>query len=122
MFYCWWGVNEFSMVKEYTERYKGFQIRDVTYLGEPPKNIPPTFDVVKWESDTPIEAVDIVDGKRKTFTEYCYSVGHLVYDPKEPCFDFESVGLRWLEAKPDEDVINWVIKWCEYKLQELDTD
>ena len=122
MFYCWWGVNEFRMVKEYTERYKGFQIRDVTYLGDPPTNIPPTFDVVKWESDTPIEAIDIVDGKRKTFTEYCYSVGHLVYDPKEPCFEFKSCGLRWLEAKPDEDVMNWILKWCEYKLQELYTD
>ena len=122
MFYCWWGVNEFSMVKEYTERYKGFQIRDVAYFGEPPTNIPPTFDVVKWESDTPIEAIDIVDGKRKTFTEYCYSVGHLVYNPKEPCFEFKSCGLRWLEAKPDEDVMNWVLKWCEYKLQELYTD
>lgn len=111
------------MVKEYTERYKGFQIRDVTYLGEPPTNIPPTFDVVKWESyDTPTEAIDLLDGKRKTFTEYCYSVGHLVYDPKEPCFEFKSCGLRWLEAHPDEDVENWIIKWCEYKLQELYTD
>lgn len=122
MFYCWWGVNEFSMVKEYTERYKGFQIRDVTYLGEPPTNIPPTFDVVKWESDTPIEAIDIVDSKSKTFTEYCYSVGNLIYNPKEPCFEFKSCGLRWLEAKPDEDVMNWILKWCEYKLQELYTD
>ena len=122
MFYYWWGVNEFSMVREYTERYKGFQIRDVTYLGEPPTNIPPTFDVVKWESDTPIEAIDIVDGKSKTFTEYCYSVGNLIYNPKEPCFEFKSCGLRWLEEKPDEDVMNWILKWCEYKLQELDTD
>lgn len=122
MFYYWWRVNEFSMVKEYTERYKGFQIRDVTYLGEPPTNIPPTFDVVKWESDTPIEAIDIVDGKSKTFTEYCYSVGNLIYNPKEPCFEFKSCGLRWLEAKPDEDVMNWILKWCEYKLQELYTD
>ena len=56
------------MVKEYTERYKGFQIRDVAYLGEPPTNIPPRFDVVKWESyDAPTEAIDLLDGKRKTF-------------------------------------------------------
>lgn len=112
------------MVKEYTERYKGFQIRDVTYLGEPPTNIPPTFDVVKWESyDTPIEAIDLLNGKRKkAYTEYCYSVGNLVYNPKEPCFEFKSCGLRWLEAKPDEDVMNWILKWCEYKLQELYTD
>ena len=58
------------MVKEYTERYKGFQIRDVCYLGKPPTNISPIFDVVKWESyDTPREAIDLLDGKRKTYRE-----------------------------------------------------
>lgn len=51
--------------------------------------------------------------------EYCYSVGRLVYNAKEPDFDFNSIGLRWLEAHPDEDVENWLIKWAEYKLQEL---
>ena len=109
MFCYWWRINEFSMVKEYTRRYKGFQIRDVAYLGDPPQDAPIQYDVVRWAKDN--------DGR-----EYCWSVGNLVYDPKEPCFDFESIGLRWLEANPDEDVINWVIKWCEYKLQELDTD
>ena len=97
------------MVKEYTGRYKGFQIRDATYLGEPPTDIPPTFDVVKWDNDGQIE-------------EYCYTVGTLEYNAKEPCFEFKSCGLRWLEAHPDEDVENWIIKWCDYKLQELYTD
>lgn len=111
------------MVKEYTERYKGFQIRDVIYLGEPPKDIPPTFDVVRWEKyDRPTMTVDLRTGKQKESIEYCYTVGRLIYDAKEPCFDFESVGLRWLEAHPDEDVEKWIIKWCEYKLQELDDD
>jgi hypothetical protein len=108
------------MVREYTERYKGFQIRDVTYLGEPPTDTPPTFDVVKWKSyDTPIEARDLLDNKIKTFKEYCYSVGYLEYNVNELCFEFKSVGLRWLEAHPDEDVENWIIKWCDYKSQEM---
>ena len=113
------------MVKEYTERYKGFQIRDVSYLGEPPTDIPPTFDVVKWEPyDTPTDDFDLFDDQRKTFksTEYCYSVGQLEYNAKEPCFEFKSCGLRWLAAHPDEDVENWIIKWCDYKLQELYED
>lgn len=93
-------------VKTYTDRYKGFQIRECNYLGDPPTNIPPTFDVVKWYTHD--------DNK-----EYCYSVGRLIYNSKEPCFDFESIGLRWLDAHPDEDVENWLIKWAEYKLREL---
>lgn len=97
------------MVKEYTGRYKGFQIRDVVYLGEPPTDIPPTFDVVKWDNNGSIN-------------EYCYTVGKLEYNAKEPCFEFKSCGLRWLKAHPDEDVENWIIKWCYYKLQELYED
>ena len=96
------------MIKAYTERYKGFQIRDVPYVGEPPTDIPPRFDVVKWQSYDPPEC--------------CYSVGYLEYNAKEPCFEFKSCGLRWLEAHPDEDVENWIIKWCDYKLQELYED
>lgn len=102
----YWGD---VMVKEYTERYKGFQIRDVCYVEEPPKDEPLKYDVVQWY-------------RRDFSEEFCWSVANLVYDPKEPCFDLESIGLRWLECHPDEDVENWIIKWCEYKLQELDTD
>ena len=117
------------MVKEYTGRYKGFQIRDVNYLGEPPTDIPPTFDVVKWEYYDAGQVVKTPDGERVTtlydgshLNEYCYTVGTLEYNAKEPCFEFKSCGLRWLEAHPDKDVENWIIKWCDYKLQELYED
>lgn len=98
------------MVKTYTEKYKGFQIRDVNYLGERPKDAPLEFDIVKWY-------VDAYDNK-----EHCWSVANLIYDPKEPCFDLQSIGLRWLEEHPDKDVENWIIAWCEYKLRELYSD
>lgn len=109
MFCYWWRINEFSMVREYTERYKGFQIRDVTYLGDPPQDAPLTYDIVQWWVDH--------EGD-----ERCWSVANLVYNPKEPCFYLESIGLRWLEVHPTIEVEAWVMKWCEYKLQELDTD
>ena len=92
-----------------TERYKGFQIRDICYIGDKPENAPIEYDVVQWCRD---------DYDK----EYCWSVGHLVYDPKEPCFDFESIGLRWLEAHPNEDVENWIMAWADYKLMELHSD
>ena len=33
---------------EYTRRYKGWQIRDVSYVGEPPEGAPIQFALVKW--------------------------------------------------------------------------
>ena len=110
------------LMATYTDRYKGFQIRDPVYLGEPPKDIPPTYDVVKWEQHEPCEVIDAKTGEKKIATEHCYTVGWLVYDEKEPCFDFKSCGLRWLEEEPTPDVSHWLVKWAEYKLWELDKD
>ena len=104
----------------YTGIYKGFQIRDCCYIGEPPKDIPLRFDVIKWYDHEPYEVVDAKTGDKKMSTRSCCSVAHLEYNEKELCFELVSVGLRWLECHPDEDVENWIIKWCEYKLQELE--
>ena len=108
------------MSKEYTDIYKGYQIRDCTYLNEPPKDIPITFDVVRWKyRSKPVKVIDAETGKDKMVDKYCYSVAHIVYDEREDWFDFKSIGLRWLEEHPDKDVENWIVDWCKYKVREL---
>ena len=109
----------------YTERIDGYQIRDVTYIGLPPADTPPKYDIVKWEwvvADPPYEALNITTGKREMVTEYCYTVGTLVWNKKEPCFEFESCGLRWLEEKPPEAVVDMVLKFAEEKAKELEEE
>ena len=106
----------------YTPRTDGIQIADVTYIGKPPKDTPPKFDVVKWESSEPFEAIDIRTGKRETHTEYCYSLGCLEWDAREGCFDFKSVGTRWLEAKPSDKVVDMIMAFCREKGKELEKD
>lgn len=106
----------------YTPRVDGIQIADVTYLGKPPKNTPLCFDVVKWEKSEPFEAIDIRTGKRETHTEYCYSLGCLEWDSREGCFDFKSVGTRWLEAKPSDRVVDMILTFCREKGKELEWD
>lgn len=97
------------MLKEYTERYRGFQIRDVCYVGGKPDDAPIEFDLIKWHTDN--------NGK-----DYCFTVGRLVYDEREPAFDFEGVGLRVFEEDLTPDVCKWITKWAEYKLWELDDE
>ena len=71
------------MSKEYTERFKDFQIRDCVYLGEPPADDKYKYDVVKWNKyDKPIEMTDMKTGKKKDVYESCYIVGTLIYNPK----------------------------------------
>lgn len=103
----------------YTERIDGFQIRDVAYLGEPPKDVPPEYDIVKWVQTEPREVIDLRTGRKKISTEYCYSVARLTWNAKEPCFEFASVGLRWLGENVPQRVIDAILDFAEKKGKEL---
>lgn len=98
---------------EYTERIDGFQIRDVAYWGLPPVDAPIRFDIVKWEQTEPRDVYSVEKRKYIKSTEYCYSVGWLEYNEHEPCFEFHSVGLRWLECKPTQKVIDAILAFAE---------
>lgn len=85
-------------------RFKNFEIRQCTFLGNPPT--PDyhkwNFDLVKW------------DKHEESDTEYCFSVGRLEWDRKEPGFEFRSIGTRYLEERVD-GLEEWLLKWCEMK-------
>ena len=117
------------MMKTYTERVEGFQIRDVVYFGKPPEDAPIRFDIVKWypEKNPYIGTVyhsteNGWETRKEMITEHCYSVGILEWDSHEPQFVFHSVGLRWLEEKPSEAVINMILEFCEKMEKDLDYD
>lgn len=86
-------------------RFKNFEIRKCTFIGNPPT--PDyhkwNFDLVKWEKYS-----------EDSNKEYCFSIGTLRYDLDEPCFRFESCGLRYLEYRED-GLEEWLLKWCELK-------
>ena len=106
----------------YTDIVDGYQIRDVTYIGLPPKDTPPRYDIVKHVDCEPFEAIDGETGKRQTYTHFVYSVGEVVWNAHEDDWDFRSVGTRWLEAKPSEAVVDMVLKFCEEKSKEIRGD
>lgn len=81
-------------------RFKNFEIRKCTFLGDPPT--PDyhkwNFDLVKWADDN----------------SHCWSIGRLQWNRREPCFEFRSVGTRYLEYRED-GLEEWLLKWCEMK-------
>lgn len=103
----------------YTKIIGGFQIRDVVYIGEPPKDEPIKFDIVKWVDCKPHEAIDFTTGRKCIVTRYCYSAAFLEWNLKEPCFEFKSVGLRWLRSGASEDVVKMILDFAEKKEQEI---
>lgn len=104
----------------YTERVDDFQITDVTYWpGCAPAYVPPEYAIVKWEAHDPTEAYDLKTGKMKTVVESCYVVANLKWNVHESGFDFESVGMRWLESNPSPAVIDMVKRFAAEKEEEL---
>ena len=103
----------------YTDIVDGYQIRDVTYIGLPPKDTPPTFDIVRWYDIEPRRAIDMMTGEEKTITRCCYSVAFLEWDRHEEWWQFRSVGTRWLEENPPETVVKMILEFCEEKAKEL---
>lgn len=81
-------------------RFKQFEIRKPTFFGDPPKGdyFKYNFDLVKWADDN----------------SNCWSIGHLEWNKKEPCFEFKSCGLRYLKHRED-GLEEWLLKWCELK-------
>ena len=103
----------------YTEIVDGFQIRNPNYLWEAP-NRPIKFDIVKWVDCEPHEVTNLITGKKEIQTRYCYLVAFLEWNPKEPCFEFKSFGLRWLRANASEAVIKMILDFAENKQRELE--
>ena len=85
-------------------RFKNFGITRPTYLGDPPADADRRWDVVKYYT---------MDGK-----EYCYVMGMLYWNEKEPCFEFSSCGTRYLEGRED-GLEEWILAWCKMKEVEL---
>lgn len=112
--------SETKRPKSYTTRIQNYEIRDPVYLGLPPKDTPPTYDIVKWfQHDEPQEAIDWRTGELKTIHESCITVGWLKWQQGESEFQFESCGLRWLEENPPEEVRQMVLDFAEKMGKEL---
>ena len=81
-------------------RFKQFEIRKPTFIGDPPtpEYYKYNFAVVVWAEDN----------------SHCWSIARLRWNKKEPCFEFESVGTRYLTYRQD-GLEEWLLKWCELK-------
>lgn len=104
---------EFYIPNEYIsyDKWNDFEIRPPTYLDGHFE--PKQFDLVKWCNQEPIEVIDLKTGEKKISTRYCFSIGSLNWDEHEKYFEFESVGLRFLENYVDglnEFILNFAHK------------
>lgn len=107
------------MIRIYGEEWNGFQFRSPVYLDGHFE--PYEFDLVKWENHEPIKAIDGRTGEKKEFARSCYSIGKLTWDNKDQNFEFQSVGLRYLENRID-GLEEWILEFCDEMRKELETE
>ena len=107
------------MVRVYTDRWNGFQFRAPVYVDR--HFNPYRFDLVKWESCEPHEAINMSTGKKDIVTEYCFTVASLDWNKKELGFKFSSCGLRYLEHYID-GLNEFVLDFCKMMEKELAGD
>lgn len=92
-------------------RFKNFEIRPTTFLDG--HTDPKKWDVVKrCNRDKPERVYDLNLGEYKMSDTYCFSVASLWWNEKEPCWEFESVGTRFLEYY-EEGLCEFIYKWTE---------
>lgn len=102
----------------YTPIVDNIQIRSISRIGnvedDPDRR---EFDIVKWEDFEPTLTCN-KDGQMEFVTRACYSLGFLRWDYKEECFNFLSVGLRFIEAAPSNAALKMILDFCHEKEKE----
>ena len=92
-------------------KFKDFEIRPIAFLDG--HTDPKRWDVVKWcKRKEPMRVYDIGLGEYKMQDTYCFSVASIWWNEKEPCWEFKSVGTRFLEYYED-GLCEFVLKWLE---------
>ena len=91
-------------------RFKDFEIRPTQFIDG--HTDPKKWDVVKWCDHDPILVHELTTGETKYSTRSCYSVADIWWNDKEPCWEFQSVGTRFLEDYT-EGLCEFILKWLE---------
>ena len=114
--------NEHSTKSIFPPPVEDFEICWPSYLSDRDPTKERRYDIVKWEHFPPRKVIDGKTGKEKYITESCYTVGWVYWNDHEPCFEFESCGLRWLEANPSPAVVQMVLDFCEKMTEEFEKE
>lgn len=91
-------------------KFRDFEIRPTTYLDGHTET--KHYDVVKWQTHDPYEVTDFITGEKKMLDRSCFSIAHIYWNEKESCWEFESVGTRFLKYCED-GLCEYILKWLE---------
>lgn len=91
-------------------RHNEFALCKATYIDRR-NTFPYEIAVVREVQCEPFTALSLDEGKYVTRTSYVYTIAHLKWNSKEPCWEFSSVGVRYLEDS-DTELNKWLLDFC----------
>lgn len=92
-------------------RMNEFGFSRVSFLGSDKDVFPNKIHIVKWVNCEPTEYTSVEKRAYTTMTAYCYVIGSLEWNDNEPCWEFKSIGTRYLEVGTEE-LNKWVLDFC----------
>lgn len=92
-------------------RFKDFEIRPYKSLNGLTSQ--DRYELIKWyKTESPIEVTIAETGEKKMKDTFCYVVAWITWNPKEPCWEFESVGMRFIDDY-EEGLCEYIKKFVE---------
>lgn len=91
-------------------RHNEFALHKARYV-DGRNTFPYEIVVVREVQCEPFTAYSLDEEGYVTRTNYVYSVAHLRWNSKEPCWEFSSVGVRYL-ADGDTELNKWLLDFC----------
>lgn len=92
-------------------RMNEFGLSKVSFFGSGKDVFPHKIHVVKWVECEPFTAYSFDKKKYVTVDKHCYVIGSLEWNDHEPCWEFSSVGTRYLEDGTEE-LNKWLMDFC----------
>lgn len=92
-------------------RMNEFGFSRVSFWGSDKDVFPNRIHVVKWANCDPFEAYSFDKKEYVKVNCYCYVIGSLEWNSHEPCWEFKSIGTRYLEDGTEE-LNKWILDFC----------
>lgn len=93
-------------------RMNEFGLQKVANFFHPDRDLfPNKIHVVKWVNCEPTKVYSVEKKEYTTMTCYSYVIGQLMWNSHEPCWEFKSVGTRYLEVGTEE-LNKWLMDFC----------
>lgn len=96
----------------FKKRMDEFAFAPIHYWGSDMDVFHYKFHIVKWVETEQMRIYSLDEKRYVEHTTYNYAIGELEWDDHEPCWEFRSIGTRFLEDGTEE-LMKWILDFTK---------